>query len=258
MLMTKTPLFAAAALLFATPAIAQTAPAPAPASEAAAPTAAAPAPVDPARLAAARPVVAKLFPDGTYRRIFGGAFRGMMNRMTGGVGHMPLREIAQVGGMTTDQANKLGNTTLAEVEAIIDPHWQQRMDATMDAVMDGMSDLMSQYEPQMRDALAHAYAANFTVAQLDDLDRYFSTPTGAAYAAKSMVIYMDPSMMQQMQTMMPDMLKKMPEIFAAVGKKTADLPQPRKITDLSPAERSKLASLLNVKVADLQDPKPQP
>ena len=54
-----------------------------------------------------------------------------------------------------------------------------------------------------------------------------------------------------MQTAMPAIMKAMPEIMQKVSAATADLPKPRKLEELSTAERKKLAQLLGVSEADL-------
>jgi hypothetical protein len=83
---------------------------------------------------------------------------------------------------------------------------------------------MNDVEPEVRAAMARAYARRFTVAQLGDLERFFATPTGAVYANESMMLMMGPDMMQAMQSFMPRLMKEMPTIMARVQEATKDLP----------------------------------
>lgn len=234
----------ALALLGAAPALAQTGPTAAPVTA-----------VDPARLAAAKPVVDRLFPAGTYKRIMKSSLDMVAGSISTSMKNLPLEQIARMAGATEKDAARFAKVDVEQIMAIYDPHWQERMQLTMRGMMDSMGSMMESFEPDMRAALARAYAQRFTTNELADLDRYFSTPTGAKYAEQSMMIFMDPEMVQAMQSMMPKTMQHMPEIMASAQKATASLPPPRRLQDLSPAERDKLGKLLGVAPEKLQDPK---
>ncbi|MET0307823.1 MAG: DUF2059 domain-containing protein [Sphingomonas sp.] len=233
-----------AMLVPVSPAIAQTAPV-------AQGAPAAPA-LDPARLSAARNVVGRLLPQGIYKRILGTTMNSMMDSMMGSMGKLPVREIVRMTGISEADANSLGEGTMDEVMEIYDPHWQERMQLTMHAVIDAMSDMMVSMEPKVRDALGRAYAREFTLAELQDMDRFFASPTGARYAGKSMELFMDPEMMKTMTEAMPEIMKQMPAIMAKAMSATKDLPKPRTNKDLTPAERKKLAGLLGIDAKKLE------
>lgn len=240
---------AALAMILAAPAAAQVAPAsPAPAIGVDT------TPIDPARVAAARPVVEKLLPAGIYRQIMSGTLDNMFKMIGDEMGKMPLADIAAIGGITTEQAEALGDAKIGEVMAIYDPHWKERFELTMRAMFDSMGGMMDKMEPRMREGLVRAYARNYSADQLNELASFFATPTGNAYASKSLLIMMDPEMMQQMQEAIPEMMQQMPAIMAAAAKATESLPAPRKVEDYTAAERAKLARLLGVKPSDLRDP----
>jgi hypothetical protein len=228
----------ALALIAAPAAHAQTSPTPAP---------------DAARVAAARPVVDRIFPVGTYRRMMDGTLSKMMDGMIGGVMDMPIAQLARIGGVPSDKLADLDKATMAQISAILDPNFRQRTKLGMDAMMASMVDLMDGFEPKVRDALTRAYARKFDGRQLSELNSFFKTPTGDLYARESMMMFMDPEIMGEMQALMPEMMKKMPEMAAKAEAATKALPSPRKIADLSPQERDKLAKLLGVKAGDLTD-----
>ncbi|MGE4431408.1 MAG: DUF2059 domain-containing protein [Sphingobium sp.] len=230
----------------------QAKPAPAAASPAVASPAAA-EPLDRAQIDAARPVVEKLFPAGTYRRMMGENFTRMMDGMMDGVMKMPIADLARLGGIPADQVATMDQASLAEMSAIIDPHYRERTKGGMDAMMAGMVDLMDGFEPRVRDALTRAYARKFSIAELGQLHAFFATPTGGKYAGESMSIFMDPEIMGEMQALMPEMMQQMPALVEAAKKATDALPPPRKISDLSDAERKRLASILGVKEEELKD-----
>lgn len=207
--------------------------------------------VDPARLAAAKVTVDHIFPTGTYARIMNGSMNKMMDSIMGGVGKLPLRDIAAIGGLQAEDVEKLGEGTLEEIMTIYDPAYHERMSLGMKAMMAEMSKIMTQFEPGIRDGLASAYANRFTTQQLGELNGFFSTPTGKLYASESMTMFMDPEVMAKMQAFVPQLMQQMPQIVQKVEAVTAGLPKPRKLDDLSAAERAKLAKLLGVSEENL-------
>jgi hypothetical protein len=118
-----------------------------------------------------------------------------------------------------------------------------------------MGEFLTSLEPELREAMAHAYANHFTLGELTDLDRFFSTPSGAKFASQYMTIMSDPAMAAEMKSIMPKMMQQMPQFIETAQKATADLPPPRKLEDLTPAERAKIAAALGVSESDLQNPK---
>lgn len=207
------------------------------------------APVDSGRLSSATQTVDHVFPEGTYARIMKGSMDAVMGAVIDSVSAMPVQQIAVMAGMSEEEVNKLGETRLAEIMEIYDPAYRQRMEVTMRVTMEHMTGVMSKLEPEMRAGLARAYASRFTQSQLGELNAFFATPTGSLYAAQSMMIFLDPEVMQSMQKMMPVFMEEMPGIQAAVVSATADLPPPRSICDLDKAERAKLAKLLGAPAA---------
>lgn len=232
---------APASLLAQEPVAAQAAPAPAETSTE----------IDPARLVAAQQTIDHIFPAGTYGRIMDGAMKAVMDNVMGSIGKMQMRDLGAIGGLDEKQLDDLGQGTLDDIMAIYDPAFHQRMDITMKIMMGEMTTLMTQFEPGIRDGLARAYARRFSADQLADLNRFFATPSGRAYAADSMLLFMDPEVMQKMQAFMPQMMKQMPGITKKFESATASLPKPRTYKDLTKAERAKLAKLLGITEAQL-------
>lgn len=147
-------------------------------------------------------------------------------------------------GMTHEDVADLGDGTLAQVMEIYDPSYRERMERTMRVTMEHMTGLMGKMEPDMRAGLARAYAARFDEAQLSELNGFFATPAGSLYAAQSMMIFLDPQVMDSMQKMVPMLMEEMPALQVAMEMAVADLPPPRSSCDLSADERARLAKLL--------------
>jgi hypothetical protein len=211
-----------------------------------------PAAIDPARLAMGDTIANTVFPAGTYKRMMGETMSKLMNGMMGSMMKLPVREIVTMSGLPTDQVTKLNETSLEEISAIVDPHFRERTKLMMDTMFASMGDLMTTFEPRLRAALARSFARKFDPAQLGEIRAFFATPTGSKFAGDYMTMFLEPEIMGEMQGMMPEMMKKMPEMLAPAIKATEKLPEPRKFSDLTPAEQDKLATLLGIAPADLR------
>lgn len=202
------------------------------------------APIAPDRLNAAKQTVAAVFPNGTYARLMEASMGSVMDNVMGSIGDLPLRDLIAATGATQEELDKLGEGTLQEMMAILDPVYEERMKVTMKVMSDQMSAMMTQFEPAFQDGLARAYARRFDTRQLAELNTFFATPTGAAYANESMLLFTHPEVMGKMTEIMPAIMKQMPQIMQAMTEATAHLPQPRKPADLTPAELEKLEALM--------------
>jgi len=205
MLMTKTPLFAAAALLFATPAIAQTGPASAAADQT---ETAAPAPVDPARLAAAREVVDEVLPPAKRQEMFSQLVNSMVKNMTDGI----------VRGAGLDEVFK----EQPKAGVIFATFVARQRDLSLD-------DLQI-HTPELVAAYADAYARNFTVDELGELKTWLGSPIGQKYIGFAFAIAADPEIaawqkgvMERAQKRVPDEVEKLMNDLKSVS--SQDSPQ---------------------------------
>lgn len=199
------------ALLGAAPALAQATPAPSAA--------------DPAALATARTVIDKLWPVGTYRRLMDGTMSRMMDAMMDQMFQMRAADIVPPG---TKGAEAVGDKSMGAIAAEVDPHFKERMRISTGVMFKEMIPIFDRLEPGMRDGLARIYARKFTAAQLADLDAFLGTPSGQVYGREWMLSFMDPEMVQSMQSATPEILKAMPQIMAKVAEATKHLPPPPK------------------------------
>jgi hypothetical protein len=222
-----------------------------------APAAAQSASADPAALALARGVVLKIAPDGTYRKLMQGPMDQMMGSLTGQMLNVPIKQFLAATDVSQDQVAKLNNVTAHDIMAILDPAFDQRMRITMSTMMAAMGDTLSKFEPQIREAMAQAYVHNFTLAQLTEIDRFFNTSTGTAYAGRMMMLMSDPSVQASMKDLMPAIIQAMPAAAQKVEAATASLPKAKKIEDLTDADRARMAKLLGVDPAELKKAKTQ-
>lgn len=200
------------------PVQAQTA-APVPATS---PTTAKQAPATPPsadRIAAARPVIDRLWPLGTYRRIMTDSLSDITIMMTQSAMGMKLGDIAPSADIAAADKGK----TLSEIMEKSDPQFRERMRIMAQVMNEEMIPLMDKVEPSIRTALTTIYARRYTTAQLRDLDQFLATPTGKLYAENWITSFYDPEIMTSMQNFMPDLMKAMPAIMKKVEARTAHL-----------------------------------
>jgi hypothetical protein len=210
-------------------------------------------PIDPARLKSAEALAAQILPDGTYAKVMAASMDGMMKPMLDMVGKMPLSQLAALGGLSDEEAAQLGEGTIKELNAIIDPVFEQRMRLTTDSMVRSMGKLMTTMEPSLREGLSRAFARRYSAEQLADITRFFETPTGRTYAADSMTIFTDPEVMTKMMEMLPKMMEQMPAMMKDMEAQMASLPKVREWGDLSSDEKTKVAKLLGTTVAEIEE-----
>ena len=207
--------------------------------------------LDPAKLAVSRKIADRLIPPGTLKRVMGTTMDSVMGNMLDSVMDMPVKDLARMTGMEEDKLSELNQGSLKEVMAILDPSFKERTRSGMNAMMSEMGNLMATMEPDMRDGMAEAYANQFSTQELADLDLFFNTPTGIAFAAKSMTLQTDPAFMKRMKALVPKIMEAMPVMVKKAESATAALPKARTVDQLSDDEKKKLAGLLGVKVSEL-------
>jgi hypothetical protein len=184
--------------------------------------------IDPARLALARTTVDFVWPLGTYARMMNGQMQEMMQSIIASSMNMKASDMVGVyGGEAAGQVrDAVGDRTMRDIMAERDPHFEERFRIMNRVMMDEMVPMMTRLEPAVREGLAAAYARRFSETQLTDLNRFFATPSGAAYASESMMLYVDPEVVAAMTAMLPELTKLMPDMMAKVQAATAHLPPP--------------------------------
>ncbi|MCB4861598.1 MULTISPECIES: DUF2059 domain-containing protein [unclassified Sphingobium] len=200
--------------------------------------------VDPALLTKAQPIAAVILPNGTMEKMMGPMMQKMMGPMMDGMTRMPIREFLKVGGLDPERAEHLGEGTIEEMMAIIDPNFRKRMDVIVNSMMPAMGRFMGRYEPDMREGMAEAFAHRYSAAELDQIGAFLKTPVGAKFGAGFMELAADPHYIGRMQKIMPEMMQAMPEIMKSSAAELAKLPKPRTYNDLTKAERERLTALL--------------
>ena len=183
---------------------------------------------DPARIQAAKPVVDKLWPLGTYRRMMDGTMSKLMDSMMESMMGMKASDIAGAADMSGKAGKPVDDQSMGALAEKADPNFRERTRIMMDVMMSGMIPVMEKIEPQVRENLTKIYARRFSAVQLADMAAFFATPSGTAYAEQSMLVFMDPQMIQGMQAFVPELMKAMPDIIKRAEEATKHLPLPPK------------------------------
>ena len=183
---------------------------------------------DPARLAAAKPVIEKLWPLGTYRRMMDGTMSKIMDSMMESMMGMKASDMVGAVDKSGKAAEAAGSASMGELAMKADPNFRERTRIMTDSMMSGMIPIMEKIEPQVRENLTKIYVRRFSATQLADLAAFFATSSGKAYAEQSMLVFMDPEMIQGMQAFVPELMKSMPDILKKAEAATKHLPPPPK------------------------------
>ncbi len=205
------------------PALAKTAPPPVPVK---APMAAAVA-MDPAKAIAAKAVVDKLWPLGTYNRVMDATMGGFMDSLMDQIMAMRPTDLVPPEMQKDMPKGPEAKMTFKEIMSQQDPHFVERMRISTNVMNTEMKPILAKWEPAVRDIMVKALGKKFSTTQLTDLASFFGTPSGSAFAKEWMVLYLEPEYYLSMKDMIPDLIKVGPGIAKKVEAATAHLPMPK-------------------------------
>ncbi len=210
-------------------------------------------PIEPARLALAQQTTAALVPSGSLERmmdnLYGKMFKTIMGQADGASDLM----LSIKTGVESDTIAALDAGTKTAIADLFDPHRKEREEQITRLVKPLISEALADLEPPMREGMAKAYARKFSAQQLGELNAFFATPTGQAYAQEWMAAQADPEVMLAVAKAVPPMVLKFIDRAPAIAEDFKDLPKERALADLSDAEMKKLAKMMKVDVKTLED-----
>ena len=201
-------------------------------------------PIDPAQLALAQGTAAKLLPDGAYGKMMDQMLGQFIKPILALDGGMTAMQIASKTGVDYDVADKLTEEQRNEVVALLDPDRQARNDGMMNVLKPMLLDIGKTLEVPMREGIARAYARKFSASQLGEINAFFATPSGAAYAAESFAIQADPEVLSATFQALPVMMTKFMGSGPDLESQMKALPQERKVAELDTPALKRLAALL--------------
>ncbi|PQM27226.1 hypothetical protein CVO77_15020 [Sphingopyxis lindanitolerans] len=214
-------------------------------------------PIAPAQLALAQATTTALVPPGSLEKmldnLYGKLFKGLMDEF-GGTSDVMLSIKT---GVDSEKIAALDDKSKAAVADMFDPARQQREDQITQIAKPLISEILSDLEGPMRNGLAHAYARKFSADQLSQMNGFFATPAGGAFASEWMALQADPEVMLAMIKAVPPLMNKFIDRGPEIEGQLKDLPKEKQLADLSDPELAKLAKLMKVSVKELKEHRDQ-
>ncbi|MBL8649415.1 MAG: DUF2059 domain-containing protein [Sphingopyxis sp.] len=212
------------------------------------------APVPPAQLALAQQTTGALVPPGSLEKMMDNLYGKLLRGMLGEFGGMSDLMLSYKTGVDNDKIAALDAPTKEKIADLFDPHRKAREEKIMTNIKPIVSEVLRDFEAPMRDGMAKAFARKFSADQLNQMNGFFATPAGSAYAGEWMALQVDPEIILAILRSVPPMADKWidraPELEA---KFKDDLPKEKQMADLSDAELTTLAGLMKVDVQQLKE-----
>lgn len=204
-----------------------------------------------ARLPLASQVVAKIMPEGAMADMMDDMFDGFLGSMMAMASGSSATVVSEKIGFDPATLD-LADEDTALLASIFDPAWEERQSRELAIFPDIMSHVLMSMEPTMRTAMTELYAINFSNGELEEIDAFFATDTGANFARKSFTMASDPRIMKASIEAMPAMMERMGDMEARLAQATADLPAEREFGDLSSSEKAQVLTLTGLSSAEIE------
>jgi len=178
---------------------------------------------DPVRFALAQTAVQPMWPNGAYAKMMAGFVDSLFN----GAMTMKKADLTPVAPSVKKSGSRSADKAMGERPAANDPNFDQRMAAIRGIVDDEIGKISIVIDPRMRDGLARSMARRFDARQLTDINAFFATPSGHAFAAEYMQLWFEPDTFRSMVTAFPEMMKLMPDATQRLKAVNEKFPKPR-------------------------------
>lgn len=209
--------------------------------------------IDPAKAEAARSVAAKLMPAGTMRRLLTQPLNMKVIALVYSYSTAPVERLAQEMGARLPEEGRDGPPMVRiRLREIIDPAAEQRIAIAHPIIAEAAAVAAERTEPKLREALALAYSERMTLAELHALDRFLSTPDGAAFVRATADLEADLDVFSARQTLDAATIDAVAASLPRIEQAAAALPKIRSLRDLTPGERAEAAQLLGVATEERQ------
>lgn len=177
---------------------------------------------DPARLVLARTLAGAMWPSGAYGNMMSSFVGSMFDRM------MQLKEsdLAALSNKPQKAGAGARDVSIHQQVASKDPYFDQRMAAMREVVNGEMGKISAIIDPRIREGLARAMARRFDARQLGEINLFFHSPTGQAFAGQYMQLWIDPDTLRSIFSSMPELMKLMPELTQNLKAASDRFPKP--------------------------------
>ncbi|WP_260582411.1 DUF2059 domain-containing protein [Sphingopyxis sp. PET50] len=210
--------------------------------------------IAPAQLALAQQTTGALVPPGSLEKMMDNLYGKLFRGLVGELGGMSDLMLSYKTGVESDKIAALDAPSKEAIADIFDPHRKAREEQIMTNVKPIVSEVLRDLEAPMRDGMANAFARKFSADQLTQMNGFFATPAGSAYASEWMALQADPEVILAIIKSVPPMADKWIDRAPELENKFKDdLPKEKQLTDLSDAELTRLAGLMKVDVQVLKE-----
>ena len=173
-----------------------------------------PPPADPARLAAAQRTASAILPDEAFSQPL------PVQATLEAVLSLPVSAFVPIMPPGTVSPS----SSLGQAAQTFDPHFQERARIVARIASEELPRLLPHVAPLMRSAVAELYARTFTVAELDAVTGFYSTPAGRALARESFTSMFDPEFARGSLLIFPRAAVEVLGAMVRIGQSTVNLP----------------------------------
>jgi hypothetical protein len=210
-----------------------------------------------ARLPLAQQMTDKIMPTGSFAKVMQDTMEPMMAAMMSNLTSDPETQLSSITGVEVDDLAELSPEAAQNALDILDPQMQERTDKVTEVTVKMVTGMFEAMEPFYREALSKSFAVRFEEGEMTEVLAFFGTPTGEKYALSSFMVHYDPQMMGVMEQMGPAMMAVIPDMMEEFAELEEDYPPARQFSELSAAERTRVAKLLEKSVSELDALEPQ-
>ena len=201
-----------------------------------------------ARLPAASALIDTMMPEGIYAEMMasmvGPTLDPILGLLSGEEGARLV--LSSRLALTPEALEALSGEQALELAQLLDPGFSGRGEVMQSFMRDMMREVAAVIEPGFRAGLARAYAVRFDAGQLADIGAFFATPTGQVYATENFRLNADPQVIAASMQAMPAMMEQIVGMEEDIKAAMVELPGERKLGELAPAERRRMAIVLGV------------
>jgi hypothetical protein len=205
-----------------------------------------------ARLPQTQRIINRVIPEGTLGEMMGGMFDKLLGPILGAAGAPAIDAVVEGTGLGADTLD-LTPEQSEELARLFDPAYAERHAREVALMPALMRDMMTVMEPTMRKAMSELYAIHFTQKELDDIEAFFQTDSGTAYARKSFTMSSDPRIISATMESLPQMMGAFAGMEQKMAEAVADLPAKRGFDALSKAEQERVAAITGRSVAEIRE-----
>ena len=166
--------------------------------------------------------------------------------------------LASLTGLTQKRLGEVTKERISDAVHLLDPDFTRRNEAKQASYDRAFDTLLKEIEPAYRQGLAKAYAERYTETELRELLAFFSTSTGAKYAAEEWEVGGDDPVLKVFE----DRSDAFETALTAMGSELREIgqeyPRGRRFSDLNEEEQSKLSEILGVSTGRLLEQEPPP